>query len=185
MRVADLIGLPPHHALSSPQLGWFRLGPCPVEVAGHQGAGRGGRTLDSAVTESPDACVIGNAAGHGPGEAVRSAHGIHPGSRQLADRYRSRREGVAEVLRLFPLARSLRTSARNLRHDRTERKGVNQMVLSRKRILASMTAAGIAVGAMAGGGAAFASAASPAHSPASVPVSFQVGHGCGKGGTWS
>jgi len=59
------------------------------------------------------------------------------------------------------------------------------MVLSRKRILASMTAAGIAVGAMAGGGAAFASAASPARSPASVPVSFQVGHGCGKGGTWS
>lgn len=63
------------------------------------------------------------------------------------------------------------------------------MVLNRKRILATMTAAGIAVGAVAGGGAEFASAASPAHSLASatatVPASVWRGHGCGKGGMWS
>jgi hypothetical protein len=64
------------------------------------------------------------------------------------------------------------------------------MVLNRKRILASMAAAGIAVGGLAGGGAAFASAASPAHSPvtaaARAPASVWRGHGCGgKGGAWS
>ena len=63
------------------------------------------------------------------------------------------------------------------------------MVLNRKPILATMTAAGIAVGALAGGGAAFASTASPAHSAASaietVPASVWRGHGCGKGGMWS
>jgi hypothetical protein len=63
------------------------------------------------------------------------------------------------------------------------------MVLNRKRMLATMTAAGIAAGALASGGAAVASTASPAHSstPASatVSVSFWADHGCGKHGTWS
>jgi hypothetical protein len=64
------------------------------------------------------------------------------------------------------------------------------MVLNRKRILASMAAAGIAVGAPAYGGVAFASAASPAHSPvtaaARAPASVWRGDGCGaKGKMWS
>lgn len=63
------------------------------------------------------------------------------------------------------------------------------MVLNRKRMLGTMTAAGIAVSALTGGGVAFASAASPAHSPTSatapVPASVLRGHGCGKGGMWS
>jgi hypothetical protein len=63
------------------------------------------------------------------------------------------------------------------------------MVQNRKRMLATMTAAGIAVGALTGGGAAFASSASPAQSPtsatATVPASAWPGHGCGKGGMWS
>jgi hypothetical protein len=62
------------------------------------------------------------------------------------------------------------------------------MVLNRKRILASMAAAGIAVGALAGGGVA--SAASPARSPviaaATARASALRGDSCGaKGKMWS
>ena len=62
------------------------------------------------------------------------------------------------------------------------------MVLNRKRILASMAAAGIAVGALAGGGVAFASAASPARSPAAATAGAPAlrGDSCGaKGKMWS
>ena len=64
------------------------------------------------------------------------------------------------------------------------------MLLNRKRILASMAAAGIAVGALAGGGVAFASAASPARSPVTAAATARAsalrGDSCGaKGKMWS
>jgi hypothetical protein len=53
------------------------------------------------------------------------------------------------------------------------------MVLNRKRILAAMTAAGIAVGALVGGGVAAASASPGARAAATAPHSAWRDGGCG------
>lgn len=84
----------------------------------------------------------------------------------------------------------MRHSAWNPAPDWDRAKGARQMLLNRKRIVAAMGAAGIAVGALAYGGVPFASAASPAHMhvTATATASASVGRdgACGHmGRMWS